>query len=62
MARRYRFEQLARRETRRPRDGFKGIRRLAAEPRRMWRRYLLGNPTFLSRALDDRGRRLEAGA
>jgi UDP-N-acetyl-D-mannosaminuronic acid transferase (WecB/TagA/CpsF family) len=27
------------------------IFRLAIEPQRMWRRYLLGNPVFISRVL-----------
>ena len=31
--------------------------RLAMEPRRMWRRYLLGNPAFLWRVLEERRRR-----
>jgi len=26
------------------------------EPRRMWRRYLLGNPAFLYRVMDERRR------
>ena len=32
-------------------NGFEWIFRLAVEPQRMWRRYLLGNPVFLSRVL-----------
>ncbi|HEV3229050.1 MAG TPA: WecB/TagA/CpsF family glycosyltransferase [Solirubrobacteraceae bacterium] len=32
-------------------NGLEWIFRLAIEPRRMWRRYLLGNPVFLSRVL-----------
>jgi N-acetylglucosaminyldiphosphoundecaprenol N-acetyl-beta-D-mannosaminyltransferase len=32
-------------------NGAEWIFRLAIEPRRMWRRYLLGNPVFLSRVL-----------
>lgn len=32
-------------------NGFEWVGRLAAEPRRMWRRYLLGNPKFLWRVL-----------
>jgi N-acetylglucosaminyldiphosphoundecaprenol N-acetyl-beta-D-mannosaminyltransferase len=32
-------------------NGFEWIFRLAIEPQRMWRRYLLGNPVFLSRVL-----------
>ena len=29
-------------------NGLEWIFRLAVEPRRMWRRYLLGNPAFLA--------------
>jgi N-acetylglucosaminyldiphosphoundecaprenol N-acetyl-beta-D-mannosaminyltransferase len=32
-------------------NGFEWIFRLAIEPQRMWRRYLLGNPVFLTRVL-----------
>jgi N-acetylglucosaminyldiphosphoundecaprenol N-acetyl-beta-D-mannosaminyltransferase len=32
-------------------NGLEWIFRLAVEPRRMWRRYLLGNPVFISRVL-----------
>ena len=32
-------------------NGFEWIFRLGVEPRRMWRRYLLGNPRFISRVL-----------
>jgi N-acetylglucosaminyldiphosphoundecaprenol N-acetyl-beta-D-mannosaminyltransferase len=32
-------------------NGLEWIFRLAVEPRRMWRRYLLGNPIFLSRVM-----------
>ena len=35
-------------------NGLEWIFRLAVEPRRMWRRYLLGNPAFLSRVLRER--------
>ena len=38
-------------------NGLEWIFRLAVEPRRMWRRYLLGNPVFLGRVLDERRRR-----
>jgi len=31
------------------RAGIEWVHRLAQEPRRMWRRYLLGNPIFLAR-------------
>jgi N-acetylglucosaminyldiphosphoundecaprenol N-acetyl-beta-D-mannosaminyltransferase len=34
-------------------NGFEWIFRLAMEPQRMWRRYLLGNPVFLSRVLSE---------
>jgi N-acetylglucosaminyldiphosphoundecaprenol N-acetyl-beta-D-mannosaminyltransferase len=38
-------------------NGWEWIFRLALEPQRMWRRYLLGNPVFLSRVLAEaRGR------
>ena len=32
-------------------NGLEWIFRLAIEPQRMWRRYLLGNPAFLKRVL-----------
>jgi N-acetylglucosaminyldiphosphoundecaprenol N-acetyl-beta-D-mannosaminyltransferase len=38
-------------------NGLEWIFRLAVEPRRMWRRYLLGNPVFLHRVLEERRRR-----
>ena len=38
-------------------NGLEWIFRLAIEPRRMWRRYLLGNPAFLWRVLRERRRR-----
>jgi N-acetylglucosaminyldiphosphoundecaprenol N-acetyl-beta-D-mannosaminyltransferase len=34
-------------------NGLEWIFRLAVEPRRMWRRYLIGNPVFLSRVLGE---------
>lgn len=34
-------------------NGLEWIFRLAIEPRRMWRRYLIGNPVFLSRVLSE---------
>jgi N-acetylglucosaminyldiphosphoundecaprenol N-acetyl-beta-D-mannosaminyltransferase len=34
-------------------NGLEWIFRLAIEPQRMWRRYLLGNPVFLSRVLTE---------
>jgi N-acetylglucosaminyldiphosphoundecaprenol N-acetyl-beta-D-mannosaminyltransferase len=39
--------------------GLEWIFRLAIEPRRMWRRYLLGNPVFLWRVLGERQGRHE---
>ena len=39
--------------------GLEWIFRLAIEPRRMWRRYLLGNPVFLWRVWNERRRRGE---
>lgn len=35
-------------------NGFEWLARLAIEPRRLWRRYLIGNPTFLFRVLRQR--------
>jgi len=40
-------------------NGFEWIFRLAIEPQRMWRRYLLGNPVFLSRVLGEARHRAE---
>ncbi|MDX6696645.1 MAG: N-acetylglucosaminyldiphosphoundecaprenol N-acetyl-beta-D-mannosaminyltransferase [Solirubrobacteraceae bacterium] len=37
-------------------NGLEWIWRLAIEPHRMWRRYLLGNPKFLSRVFTERQR------
>jgi N-acetylglucosaminyldiphosphoundecaprenol N-acetyl-beta-D-mannosaminyltransferase len=42
--------------------GLEWIFRLALEPRRMWRRYLLGNPAFLWRVWNERNRMREASA
>jgi N-acetylglucosaminyldiphosphoundecaprenol N-acetyl-beta-D-mannosaminyltransferase len=39
-------------------NGFEWLARLLVEPRRLWRRYLIGNPIFLLRIL---GQRLGAG-
>ena len=40
-------------------NGLEWIFRLAIEPQRMWRRYLLGNPVFVSRvAAQARARRV----
>jgi N-acetylglucosaminyldiphosphoundecaprenol N-acetyl-beta-D-mannosaminyltransferase len=39
-------------------NGFEWLARLLVEPRRLWRRYLIGNPLFLARVLRQRlGRR-----
>ena len=38
-------------------NGLEWIFRLAVEPHRMWKRYLLGNPVFLSRVMNERNRR-----
>jgi N-acetylglucosaminyldiphosphoundecaprenol N-acetyl-beta-D-mannosaminyltransferase len=38
-------------------NGLEWIFRLAIEPQRMWRRYLLGNPVFLARVLSEARRR-----
>lgn len=37
-------------------NGLEWIFRLGVEPQRMWRRYLLGNPAFLSRVMHARNR------
>ncbi len=37
-------------------NGFEWLARLLVEPRRLWRRYLLGNPQFLARVLAQRWR------
>jgi N-acetylglucosaminyldiphosphoundecaprenol N-acetyl-beta-D-mannosaminyltransferase len=51
------FDYLAGRVPRAPRwladNGLEWIFRLAIEPHRMWRRYLLGNPAFLARVLSE---------
>jgi len=56
------FDYLSGRTPRAPHliadNGFEWIFRLAVEPRRMWRRYLLGNPAFLYRVLQERRRLL----
>ena len=41
--------------------GLEWIFRLVAEPRRMWRRYLIGNPVFLYRVWEERERERERG-
>lgn len=52
------FDYMAGRVPRAPHlladNGLEWIFRLAVEPRRMWRRYLLGNPAFLRRVLAER--------
>ena len=40
-------------------NGLEWIFRLAIEPQRMWRRYLLGNPVFLRRVLTEARRRTD---
>jgi len=49
------FDYASRRVRRGPRilteSGFEWLVRLLSEPRRLWRRYLLGNPLFLLRVL-----------
>ncbi len=35
-------------------NGFEWLARLLIEPRRLWRRYLFGNPVFLARVLRQR--------
>ena len=42
-------------------NGLEWIFRLAVEPRRMWRRYLLGNPAFLFRVIGERRKRRGGG-
>ena len=52
------FDYLSGRLRRGPRflteSGFEWLARLLVEPRRLWRRYLLGNPLFLLRVLRQR--------
>jgi N-acetylglucosaminyldiphosphoundecaprenol N-acetyl-beta-D-mannosaminyltransferase len=52
------FDYASERVPRGPRllteNGFEWLARLAYEPRRLWRRYLLGNPLFLVRVLKQR--------
>jgi N-acetylglucosaminyldiphosphoundecaprenol N-acetyl-beta-D-mannosaminyltransferase len=35
------------------RAGLEWLHRLLAEPRRLWRRYLIGNPAFVAGVLSD---------
>ena len=55
------FDYVSGRVPRAPRwvadNGLEWIFRLGIEPQRMWRRYLLGNPVFLSRVVADTRRR-----
>lgn len=57
------FDYVSGRVPRAPRwladHGLEWIFRLAIEPRRMWRRYLLGNPVFLWRVWNERKARRE---
>jgi exopolysaccharide biosynthesis WecB/TagA/CpsF family protein len=39
--------------------GIEWVHRLAQEPGRLWRRYLLGNPAFLYRVVRERARRAQ---
>ena len=41
------------------RTGFEWLHRLATEPRRLWRRYLIGNPQFIFGVLRDRSSELK---
>jgi N-acetylglucosaminyldiphosphoundecaprenol N-acetyl-beta-D-mannosaminyltransferase len=61
------FDYVSGRTPRAPRyladNGLEWIFRLAIEPQRMWRRYLLGNPIFIKRVLSEakrQGREAEA--
>jgi N-acetylglucosaminyldiphosphoundecaprenol N-acetyl-beta-D-mannosaminyltransferase len=58
------FDYVSGRTPRAPRwladNGLEWIFRLAIEPQRMWRRYLLGNPVFLSRVLTEARRQVDA--
>jgi N-acetylglucosaminyldiphosphoundecaprenol N-acetyl-beta-D-mannosaminyltransferase len=60
------FDYVAGRVPRAPRwladNGLEWIFRLAIEPHRMWRRYLLGNPAFLWRVADEARERRRNGA
>ena len=61
------FDYIAGRVPRAPRwladNGLEWIFRLAIEPHRMWRRYLLGNPAFLWMVAEEaRARRRNGGA
>lgn len=55
------FDFVAGRITRAPtwmqRIGLEWVHRLASEPRRLWKRYLIGNPRFVTGVITDRLRR-----
>ncbi len=59
------FDFMAGTITRAPRwmqrTGLEWVHRLASEPKRLWRRYLVGNPQFVSGVLRDRLRRRGRG-
>src|SRR3954449_4635152 len=59
------FDYLSKRIPRAPHfmsdNGLEWVFRLAMEPRRMWRRYLLGNPLFLYRVWGERRTRRNGG-
>jgi N-acetylglucosaminyldiphosphoundecaprenol N-acetyl-beta-D-mannosaminyltransferase len=59
------FDYLSKRIPRAPHfmsdNGLEWVFRLAMEPRRMWRRYLLGNPLFLYRVWEERRTRRNGG-
>ena len=60
------FDYIAGRVPRAPRwladNGLEWIFRLAIEPHRMWRRYLLGNPAFLWKVAEEARARRRNGA
>jgi N-acetylglucosaminyldiphosphoundecaprenol N-acetyl-beta-D-mannosaminyltransferase len=59
------FDFVSGRTPRAPRwladHGLEWIFRLAIEPQRMWRRYLLGNPVFIRRVLSEARRQSHGG-
>lgn len=52
------FDYISRELKRGPRlltdNGFEWLARLLIEPKRLWRRYAIGNPLFLARVLKQR--------
>ncbi len=58
------FDYLSKRIPRAPHllsdNGLEWVFRLAMEPRRLWRRYLIGNPVFLSRVIGEARRHRNA--